>query len=114
MAAYGSLNRKNPVMVIRPLKMETIQSNHRQPIFSVITPPMMGPTAVPSSGINVDIARECPLCSGLQRSARTGFVTCWYSVNREQSVEGIYGRTANSALAPIPAKKRAAIIVALF
>ncbi len=58
----------------------------------VTTPPMMGPSAGPSSGMNVEIAYDLPRSSGTQQSDSTGCVT------------------ANSALAPIPDSTRLAII----
>ena len=74
----------------------------------------MGPIAVPSNGMKVDIAKEWPLSSGLQQSARTGFVTYVREYKGYKAIPSLQYHTANSTLAPIPDKKRAAIMVALF
>lgn len=56
-------------------KIDTAQNIQGQPAPCEIKSPRIGPIAGRRRGTNVDMANDYPLCSGLQQSLKTGFIT---------------------------------------
>jgi len=66
-----SLRMKKASATRRVSKIEMDQNSQRQPTASVVTTQRIGPTAGPSRGTNVEIAKDLPRSSGLQQSTKT-------------------------------------------
>ena len=91
-------------------KADVDQKDQRHVECCEMTPPMIGPTVGPSSGMKVYRLSDLPRSSGRQQSPRRPLLTCSpVSVFTHRSTTEL---TENAAAAPAPLSTRPAITVA--